>query len=663
MNTIIRHIASFLIVSILLPLSALAKDRVLSQSTYEALVLTCDSAVNDKSSVDMFKHAHKTVILANMLESGNTNYDNYAPIDSVHYYKSVGLYYMGRYYLEVGRETSNKHYYQLARNYFRNVINSENIKEHLPDVVNYLAEAYHLNSQTDSAIYIYQNNIDRCKNTNNLRPLSNAYLHLGIIYSEKKIYNKAESYLTNALNIQQENKDDASTSTTLVELGKVHMAQNDLSKARSYIQKALSISANRHIVATYISALHASYTLARENKDENTALYYLEKEVALRDSMLKRAIMSRESGIQAQYQIQIKESQIDALQKQNEIDAMRLQQANEQSDKRWTALIFMHIIIIIAILFAVYYLMQTRKQKKMNIDLQRQYELINYQKEELAAQRDKMTAINDSVHDSIRYASKIQRKVMNGANEGKNVFPLSFVLYKPKEIVSGDFYYIKQVGDYKIAAVADCTGHGVPATLLSILCLSFLNEEISSCTEPHADTILENIRARIKDTLYTEGSDDTVLDGCDMGITILKNGTRQMEYAGANIDLYIARRKMDLISDNYDIEILKATRNPLGWHLKEQPFNKNTVTLNSGDTIYMFSDGYRDQIGNEGSFGATRIKLLLEQIAPMTLNEQRRELQSTLSSWMGTNVQVDDITFLGIKYLPRNISKESLTLT
>ncbi|MCQ2237584.1 MAG: SpoIIE family protein phosphatase [Bacteroidales bacterium] len=646
---LIIAIITFIIATLSSSVSA-QRHNSRASNMYKTLVYTCDSARYDKDNT--YKHAHKAVILANrLIQEASKNND--IVLDSVVFYKSEGLYYMGRFYLDLGENTSNFHYYQLANNYFREVISARQKMVRATDfteIINYWALSMERTNKLDSAIIIYKNNIETCKSFGNIRSMAMAHQRLGGIYFRSKKYTESETALMNALRIRLITGERDNIANTHIDLGELYIAMGDLDKAFLHIDRAITISSDNRAINTLLTALRASYNIAKERKDEAGALKFLEHEVSIRDSLNDSRRSSEAYNKEMLYQIKLKESQIEVLEMQNELDSIHIQQFNEDSEKLTQSFIILVVFIIVSIWFAIYYLVQYRKKKRYIASLEANNITINKQKEELAIQRDKYAVIQESVMDSRRYASKIQMKVMTGAKDTTSVFPLSFVFYKPKEIVSGDFYYIKQINNYKIAAVADCTGHGTPAALLSILYIGFLNEELSQIPIPHANDILEALRSRIKDTLNSQNSNDTVLDGCDMGIIIYDELTQKLEFAGANIDMFISHHSDKQSKIEQEIEILKGTKNPLGWFLKEQLFNCYDIPVRDGDTIYLMSDGYKDQIGKDGTFGGIRIKRLLSRIARLPVNEQRREVQSTFSAWMDSFEQVDDVTLLGIKF-------------
>lgn len=651
----LRNILTTIVYLFTFSLCVQAQKFSQSPDIYNSIVANCDSARHDTNAESMYRHAHKAVMLANSIKPRSA-----MEIDSVAFYKSEALYYIGKYYKKIGQNTSNTNYFKLAKNYFNDVIRLRKTLSSVPDlteVFNSLASTYYLNNQPDSAVIIYKNNIDLCQKNGNMRSLAKAYHNLGCLYHQTEQTQLAEANLLSALRIRQMIGDRTNIASTYVELSDVYATLGDLDKANSYILKALQTSTDKHTYVTYANILHASYLDSRKRMETTQALSYLEKEMSVRDSIAKHNSHNMVAEKETRYQIQITESRIEAIEKQNEIDTLRQMQKAENDNNYHVVATILLLIVVSG--FAIYFFRQNSNNKKLVSNLQSQNKIIQRQSEELSHQRDKLSEVYESTHDSIRYASKIQLKVMNGANDIKDIFPLSFVFYKPKEIVSGDFYFVKQIGEYKIAAVADCTGHGMPAALLSILCFNFLSEELVSTPMRHANEILESLRSRIKDTLYTKNSNDTVLDGCDMGIVIYKEGSAQIEYSGANIDLYITRQRRNEHSAERDIEVLRATHNPLGWFLKEQPFKLYTANLNTGDEIYMLTDGYKDQMSKDGTFGVIRIKKLLSRIANLTINEQRREVQSTFSAWMDTFEQVDDVTLLGIKFQPKKQKEES----
>ena len=266
------------------------------------------------------------------------------------------------------------------------------------------------------------------------------------------------------------------------------------------------------------------------------------------------------------------------------------------------------------------------------------------QKEEIEAQRDKITEINHEITDSIRYAKRLQTAVMPDNELISTMLSDYFVFFRPKDIVSGDFFWAKKQNDKVIVCAADCTGHGVPGGFLSMLGMSFLNEISAHEKDFKAHEILNLLRARVKGTLIKEGQENETKDGMDICLCIIDEKNRKVQYAGANNPLYIIRNK--------EVMEFAADKMPIGAYLAEkESFTNNEIDLQANDEIFMFSDGYRDQMGGplQKRLKSPGFRKLLVDINDKPMKTQRDLMEKFFDDWRGNNEQVDDILVFGVK--------------
>jgi serine phosphatase RsbU (regulator of sigma subunit) len=273
-------------------------------------------------------------------------------------------------------------------------------------------------------------------------------------------------------------------------------------------------------------------------------------------------------------------------------------------------------------------------------------------KQELETKNEIIETINKNMTKSIVYASYIQSAMMSLKNFETQLQYEHFIIHLPHSIVSGDFLWIKRFENKIILSVADCTGHGVPGALLSMLGMAFLNEITLNEKNEKASDVLEKLRFKIKDSLIIENETTGIKDGMDMSICIIDTQLNKMQYAGANNPIYIVR--------NFELLEFRPTRNPIGFYHKEHNFENQEISLYENDLVYLFSDGFADQFGSENNrkFLSKRFKSTLLNISSKRITEQKKMLLSVLNSWQGNNKQTDDITVLGFIY-ENNIKSKS----
>ncbi len=361
----------------------------------------------------------------------------------------------------------------------------------------------------------------------------------------------------------------------------------------------------------------------------------------------------------------------------------------------------------ILIIFSVWFIVKLNskrlikeKQKLEQIVKERTAEMIQ-QKEEIETQRDNIEEKNEELHqvneelnttietvniqktkielahkditDSINYASRIQKAVLPSHTTIEKNLSEHFILFKPRDVVSGDFYWFRHIENYVVIAVADCTGHGVPGAFMSMLGISFLNEIIRRREVLHSDQVLNMLREEVKNAMGQTGKLGEQQDGMDIAISIINTQTRELQFSGAHNSLFminseaINNKKMDELKNNKKLRLLKsvsssssinslleikADHQPIGIFIKEIPFTNHRVQLVEGDRLYMFSDGFPDQFGgkNGRKFMNKTFKQLLIDNSEKSMTEQQQILDTTITEWIGTKYdQIDDILVLGMK--------------
>lgn len=309
---------------------------------------------------------------------------------------------------------------------------------------------------------------------------------------------------------------------------------------------------------------------------------------------------------------------------------------------------FMGYIVMAIAVVVVIVKLYTRKLRLEKIRLEqivaeRTAEVVA-QKREIEIQRDEIALQKKGVEDSIHYASRIQTAILPSDSYINQYIKDYFILWRPRDIVSGDFYWMTAKEDKVVLVAADCTGHGVPGAFMSMLGVSFLNEIVIKNNVLEAHLILNDLRASVKRTLSQTGKEGEAKDGMDIALTVIDFKANKMQFAGAYNPCYIFR--------NGEFNEIKADRMPIGIYIKEkESFTLNEVDLLPGDVFYIFSDGYVSQFGqgNGEKFKSSRLKELLNQIHPLPMAEQREILDKRLDEWRCDYDQVDDVLVLGVR--------------
>ena len=263
---------------------------------------------------------------------------------------------------------------------------------------------------------------------------------------------------------------------------------------------------------------------------------------------------------------------------------------------------------------------------------------------EIEIQRSELQLRNKDLTDSLNYARRIQAALLPSEHHIRRIFPDYFIYYRPKHIVSGDFYWFSERDDKYFIAAADCTGHGVPGALMSMIGLELIHKIINDMKVDDSDQVLLTMNRELESAFFKEESGKPIIkDGIEMSICIIDKKTRVMEFSGAFLPVYIVR-------DDKLIEI-KGDKKNVVQSFAMVSFNRSTFTLQDGDLLYLFSDGYADQFGGPENkkFMYRRLRHILLTISKYPLPDQQRILDETIDSWMEGHDQIDDMMILGVR--------------
>jgi serine phosphatase RsbU (regulator of sigma subunit) len=267
------------------------------------------------------------------------------------------------------------------------------------------------------------------------------------------------------------------------------------------------------------------------------------------------------------------------------------------------------------------------------------------QKTEIEIQRDLLAEQQKHIIDSIQYSKRLQNAILPTLDFVSELFPESFILYMPKDIISGDFYWFHRHGNKRYFSAIDCTGHGVPGALVSMVGQNWLNYAVKDLELEKPSDILDALNDGVMSTFQERDDDTSVKDGMDLALCCVDYDTMQLEFAGAYNPVLVIR--------DGEVTQIKGDKFPIGAFFRgvKGKFENHVLDVKKGDTVYVFSDGYADQFGGEANFKflTKRFRQLLLDIHQKPLNEQRDILEKTIIDWMEGVEQIDDITVVGIK--------------
>ncbi len=523
---------------------------------------------------------------------------------------------------------NQKQYTRALECYEKSLLLSRELKDELGEakVLGNIGIIYERTGNLKRALTCYFVSLNIRKTINDSQGIGYALQNIGTVYLNKKDYVTALYYFKQSLDIRKKINDDQGISYSLSNLGKIYLQQNNLPKAREYSLEALSIAKKigyPENIATAATQLEDIY-----HKEHHYDLAYdmLKLAIKMRDSISNDELHKNTVRKQLQYEFEKKEVITKADQEKKEL-------LYKASAKQQQIIIY---AVCFGLLLCILFGMLIYKRFKIT---QRQNDIIQKQKHVVEAKNHIIEEKQKEIVDSINYAKRIQNSLLaNDKLIGKHLKEY-FILFKPKDIVSGDFYWATEHNNKFYFAICDCTGHGVPGAFMSLLNIGFLSEAIKEKDLEEPGEIFNYVRKRLINSI----SNDQQKDGMDGILVCLDLATRKMTYTASN-------NEPILVSNNEIIELPKD-KMPVGKGEKMDSFTTHTVNANEGDTLYLYTDGYADQFG--GPKGKklkykTLNEMLLKNIA-QPMNIQSDILNKEFENRRGNLEQVDDILIIGIK--------------
>lgn len=521
--------------------------------------------------------------------------------------------------------------------------------------------------------------------------MGDCYNLLGAIYRTEKRYKEALEIDLKNLKIREEIGDSAAITETLYRIGIAYKFLNKYELSEKYLRKSIEISKNKEYVAQLISSYQELASTLFQNNKFKEAYEAHEIYSILKDSLFRCDMNRQFAEMQTKYETEKKEKENQLLLKETQLKTSELK---KQTMLRNSFIVGFFMMIVMAVLIFRSY----RIKKKSNIllsirnveiqqkneeitaqrdeiesqrdEIQRQHDVVIVQKDEIEKQRDEIFEQKKEILDSIHYANRIQKAILPPEKYVSKNLPEHFILFKPRDIVSGDFYWAKVAGSSLIFCVADCTGHGVPGAFMCMLGISLLNEIATTAGSNNkpvtASGILDMLKSNVikslhqsESTFQTAATD--VKDGMDISLCVLDLNTKKMQFAGANNPMYIVTdRNLSQYtnkpnqdeSGKMNLFEIKADKMPIGvYYGVDKPFTNHLIDTVEGDIIYIFSDGYCDQFGGPAGrkFKTSRFKDMLLSITDNTIEEQKHILNYAFEQWKENYAQIDDVCVIGMK--------------
>lgn len=544
------------------------------------------------------------------------------------------------YFTNLGNVYSNQKNYPKALEYTlkaKDIVEKNKSKQYLNIIYNNIGWIYMLLGKYDSAHYSMTKCLQLADEANDYYVKSLCLDNLSQLYIRLKKFDQAYDVSQKSYKIGMERGLKEQTISALVTMGTINIERNNLPGAENDLMKALQMARG---IKSHLLIRDAAFQLALLHKKQSnfkTAYNYYKIYSEVKDSLLNEENSKLLTEMNTKYTTEKKEKEIELLKKNEDIQKLEISKKKNELDRQRNVSLsilagFLLLMIVAILLFSRY-----RLKKKANDQLQTAFNLI----EEKNAVIEKS---NLMITDSITYAKRIQDAILPAEEDLSKIFSNDFfILYKPSQIVSGDFYWCSSHQNKIVFVVADCTGHGVPGAFMSMIGNTLLNEIVNERKVTDTKKIAELLDEKIILALHQhEGSQK--YDGMDISICCIDKDKQTISFTGAHHSLYIFNAHLEKIKgDPYSIGGAQ--------HQRSKAFSSRTIDYTKGLHVYLLTDGYCDQSGGTSNkrFSSRQFELLLQEIHQMPMDEQKDKLEKAFENWMGDTKQRDDVLIVGIK--------------
>lgn len=547
-----------------------------------------------------------------------------------------------------------------------------------------LAFTYWNNGNNSKAIEHFNQSLELNKNIGNQNAVASINSYLGIIYSDMGENTRALDYLEQALTLKKQFKDKKAIVSEYINIAVVHTQSGNHQQSIAVLDDALTLAKETNdtkLLRRVYGMLAEGYQAVGNNEksmqhfeifsalDKQIQQQYLASKEAeasekVNEAELRRKLAESEKQMKEEalqktsedLDLAIEESkarqmQIDLLNKENQIKELEIKEKEARLKTEATLrYAFVAGIALLLLLASIIFLALRQKQKSnrllatQNEEITRQKDKIEHQSEELKKAFAEISDKNNKINRSIKYASRIQSAMLSHWDKIQLFIPQSFVFFKPRDIVSGDFYWFRALNHQsnKLAlAAVDCTGHGIPGAFMSVIANEQLHEIIDLRQQEKPSSILSALHQGVRSALKQNESNNK--DGMDIAFCTIDMQNKVLEYAGA-------RNPLVYIKDNQLYEIAGDRKSIGGFpNVDKKNFKSHQVKIDTPTSFYIFSDGFQDQFGGASGekFMVEKFKHLLLKIHSLPVDEQVDALEKTYQDWKGDYPQIDDILIIG----------------
>ncbi len=525
-------------------------------------------------------------------------------------------------------------------------------KKSIATTLNNLGGVYQDLQKFDTALTYFKQAMALYEELDYKKGLAHGYNNIGITYYYDGKIDKCLEYFEKSLYMRKKIGIKVDVAQSYNNIGVFYMYEEQFDKALVYSDSSFVLAKEIGTKVEIMDALSVQFECQYQLKQYKKAYDLLTTYNLYQDSVYQENKQNAIAELETKYDTEKKEKQIEIQNLELKSQDVKIQKERALSNFYFASGIGAVIILIMV----GYSLFQKRKANELlteqKYEIEEKNEELNQQNEEIIAigekiemQNDVLSKQNTDILSSISYAKRIQEAILPPDKTIHAHFSDAFVLYKPKDIVSGDFYWMQVVGDTIFWAVVDCTGHGVPGALMSIVGAHGLKKIVVDNGISDPVQILNDLTSHVIESVADSKDGRAIMDGMDIALCCLNKSTGVLEFAGAYNPLIQIR--------NNELNVFKGVRKPIGRYVAKinKPFIKHTVEVQPGDCYYMFSDGYVDQFSEEtgGKYTQKVLKAKLLDIHMKSMSDQKDDLQETFRLWRGRESQLDDVCLMGVR--------------
>lgn len=480
-----------------------------------------------------------------------------------------------------------------------------------------LGTIYKNSKELDSALLYHNKSLEIRLKINDKKLISLTYNNIALVYKNKKDYQKALEYLNKAYDLVIELKDNRGTASINNNRCNLYRHLKKTKEAVKFGEMARDTAFKFKAGENYLNSLNSLALAYESNGDYQKSISSYKRHIEAFDSIRQNDVNTDYQELQAKYESDKKDAEI--LQKENS-----LKLTESESSRKNLVIVFSFIALLLVIIASFFIYRSYKQSKKIAAELDVRNKVISEK--------------NKEITDSINYAKNIQQSLLSSDKIFADNTQDHFILYLPKDIVSGDFYWAQKTNSDFIVVCADCTGHGVPGAFMSLMGISYLKEIINHRNITRPDSILNNLRNMVIEGFSSQNNRD------GMDVSLISIQQMKLQASAANNAIWLIRNQVN--------QLIRPDKFPIGIHHGEtRDFTLNSVELQKGDLIILFTDGYADQFGGENGkkFKYKNIEKLILENSHCSLPELKEKLHKRLIDWKGINEQVDDILMIGIR--------------